>query len=70
MPANVVSLAFFLSAGQVMLLAGLVMGTGQAAGAFVGSHMVLRRGVGFIRVCFLCVVAVTLARLVYTTYLR
>lgn len=68
--SNVVSLLFFLAAGQVILVVGLIMGAGQAIGAFAGSHMVLTRGVRFVRVFFLVVVALTLARLIYTTYLR
>jgi uncharacterized membrane protein YfcA len=68
--SNIVSLIFFLAAGQVVVLVGLIMGVGQAIGAHIGSHMVLKRGIRFIRACFLCVVALTLCRLIYTTYLR
>ena len=68
--SNIVSLVFFLVAGQVVVLVGLIMGVGQALGAYIGSHMVLNRGIRFIRICFLCIVALTLARLIYTTYLR
>ncbi len=68
--SNLVALLFFLAAGQVLWLVGLLMGAGQALGAFIGAHLVLNRGIRFIRVFFLCVVALTLARLLYTTYLR
>ena len=68
--SNIVALVFFLVAGQVLLLVGLIMGAGQAIGAYIGAHLVLHRGIRFIRVFFLCVVALTLARLLYTTYLR
>jgi hypothetical protein len=68
--SNIVSLAVFLAAGQVAVSIGLVMAVGQTLGAVGGSHMVLSRGTRFIRVFFLVVVAITLARLVYTTYLQ
>lgn len=66
--SNVVSLGFFLAAGQVVFSAGLVMGAGQAIGAMIGAHTVITRGVRFIRVFFLAVVALTLAKLVHATY--
>jgi uncharacterized membrane protein YfcA len=67
--SNVVSLVTFLAGGQVVLLAGLLMGAGQVAGAWLGSHMVLRRGTGFVRGVFLCVVGATIAKLLWETYL-
>jgi uncharacterized protein len=68
--SNLVSLAFFAARGQVMVAAGLAMAIGQTLGAIAGSHMVLSRGVRFIRIFFLVVVGLTLARLIYTTYYR
>ncbi|MCU0610751.1 MAG: TSUP family transporter [Candidatus Eisenbacteria bacterium] len=67
--SNVVALATFAIGGHVVLVPGLAMGAGEVLGAYMGSHLVIRRGVGFIRVFFLTVVAVTLARLVYVTYI-
>jgi uncharacterized membrane protein YfcA len=67
--SNFVSLATFLMAGHVMIVAGLLMGLGQIAGAWLGSHIVLRRGTGFVRVLFLVVVAATIAKLLWDTYL-
>ncbi len=66
--SNLTALAFFMLGGNVLLVAGLVMGVGQVAGAFLGSHLVLARGTRFIRVFFLCVVAATLAKLAWDTY--
>ncbi|MCF7848222.1 MAG: TSUP family transporter, partial [Kiritimatiellales bacterium] len=66
--SNIVSLVFFLLGGNVLLKVGLVMGVGQVAGAFLGSHLVLQRGTRFIRIFFLSVVAVTIAKLVWDTY--
>lgn len=67
--SNASALVFFALGGNVLLLPGLAMGAGQVVGALAGSRLVMVRGVRFVRVFFLIVVAVTLARLVQTTYL-
>ncbi len=46
------------------------MGAGEVAGALMGSRLVILKGVRFVRVFFLIVVALTLARLVQTTYFQ
>jgi len=67
--SNIVSLVTFVAGGNVLLYLGLMMGTAQVFGAYVGSHLVLKRGTRFIRVFFLCVVAATIAKLLWSTYL-
>lgn len=67
--SNIVSLATFIVGGHVAVLAGVTMGVGQIIGAYAGSHLVLKRGTGFIRVFFLCVVAITIAKLLWKSYL-
>jgi uncharacterized protein len=66
--SNLASLVFFFTMGQVAINVGLVMAVGQMLGAIAGSHLVLSRGVRFIRIFFLAVVAITLARLIFATY--
>ena len=66
--SNIVSLAFFALHGNVVLLPGLAMGAGEVLGALLGSKLVIVRGVRFVRVFFLAVVAATLARVVWMTY--
>jgi uncharacterized protein len=66
--SNIVSLATFLVGGHVVVLAGLAMGMAQILGAYLGSHLVLKRGTRLVRVFFLCVVAVTIAKLLWSTY--
>jgi uncharacterized membrane protein YfcA len=66
--SNIVSLGAFFAGHHVVLSAGLLMGTGQMLGAFLGSRLVIRKGTGFVRVFFMVVVAATLAKLVYSTY--
>ncbi|MEM9158491.1 MAG: TSUP family transporter [Verrucomicrobiota bacterium] len=66
--SNLAALIFFLYYGAVVIPVGIAMGLAQMAGAWLGSHMVLTRGVGFIRIFFLVVVAATILRMAYTTY--
>ncbi len=62
--SNIVSFAVFAYAGLMLWGLGVVMGIGQIAGAYLGSTLVHRRDVGFVRVFFLVVVAVTIVRLI------
>lgn len=66
--SNIVALIMFLVGGHVVLIAGFVMGFAQMLGAFIGSHLVLRRGTAFVRVFFLSVVAITIAKLLWSTF--
>lgn len=47
--SNIASLLFFALAGQVIWQVGLPMGIAQMAGAWVGSHLVIRHGTRLIR---------------------
>ncbi len=62
--SNVVALSVFICSGLVIWSAGIAMGLGQVVGAFCGSTLVSRKEVHFIRVFFLCVVALTIIKLV------
>ncbi len=66
--SNIVSLVTFMIGGHVVILVGLAMGIGQALGAYIGSHLVINRGTRFIRTFFLSVVAVTIAKLLWSAY--
>jgi len=61
--SNIVSLAVFLYAGLVIWSVGIAMGMGQILGAFLGSTLVHKKEVKFIRVFFLIVVGVTILKL-------
>ena len=63
--SNIVALVFFALAGKVLLLLGLVMAAGQISGAFIGSRLVIRSRVRFIRLFFLGVTAILILRLLY-----
>lgn len=61
--SNIVSLAVFIYSGLVLWTAGLIMGMGQIIGAYLGSTLVSKREVHFIRIFFLIVVAATIIKL-------
>ena len=68
--SNLSSLLFFLLAGRVLFLPGLVMGAGQLLGARAGSRMVMRQGTRFIRPIFLTVVFALTGKLLFDAYWR
>ena len=67
--SNFVALIFFIIGGKVLFLVGICMGTGQIIGAFAGSRLVILRDTTFVRGFFILVVAITLIKLLYTSYL-
>lgn len=68
--SNFVSLVIFLFSGNVLFFIGILMGFGQIFGAFVGSSMVVKKEVTFIRTFFLFVVGVTILKLIYDSWLK
>jgi uncharacterized protein len=66
--SNVASVALFSYAGLMNYPAGITMGAGQIIGGQLGSNMVMRKGVRFIRPIFLTIVTLTLIRLVWVNY--
>ena len=68
--SNITALIFFAIGGKILLLPGLVMAGGQFSGAFLGSKLVIRSGVKFIRIFFLLVTAATILRLIYTSFFQ
>lgn len=66
--SNIVALIFFLSVGQVRFVEGIVMGVGQFIGARVGSKLVIKRGVAFIRPVFITMVLALVGRLIYQNF--
>ena len=67
--SNIVSLSIFIYAGLVVWLAGLIMGVGQVIGAFLGSSLVHKKEIKFIRTFFLIIVALTIIKLIWQHYI-
>lgn len=61
--SNLGALAFFLAAGEVLIVPGLIMGAAAALGAWMGARTTLRRGAGLIRPLVIIVALVMAARL-------
>ncbi len=61
--SNLAALSYFIPAGHVLWGVGALMAAANIAGAWVGSHMAIRRGAGFVRSLFLCVLVGLIAKL-------
>ncbi|MBW1893484.1 MAG: TSUP family transporter [Deltaproteobacteria bacterium] len=67
--SNIIALIFFIIGNNVMYTAGIIMGIGQMLGAYTGSNLVVLKGVKFIRVFFLAVIALTIIKMAVSVYL-
>ena len=66
--SNIVALVFFIWAGQVLFVEGLLMGVAQFIGARIGANLVTLKGAKFIRPVFITVVLLITAKLLYQNY--
>ena len=53
---NIAAIALFALKGEVWWQIGLMMAAANVAGSFVGSHLALKHGAGFVRWTFVLVV--------------
>ncbi len=60
---NLGAIAFFLPSGHILVGLGLILGLSNMVGGYLGARMAVRQGAGFIRVVFLTVVFVLIAKL-------
>ena len=65
--SNFAALAYFAPTGHVMWSIAVLMGIANISGAWVGSHMAISRGAGFIRILFLFVLTALIAKLGWDT---
>lgn len=59
---NLSAISFFASNGPILWAVGLTMAACNLAGAYVGTHLALKHGAGFIRKAFLGVVSVLIVK--------
>lgn len=59
---NLSAITFFASNGPILWKVGLVMAACNLAGSWIGTHLALKHGAGFIRKAFLAVVVVLIAK--------
>jgi len=64
---NAAALAWFIPTGHVLYRAALPMAVANFAGSWCGAHLALKRGSGFVRLFFMGVVALLLARMIWDT---
>lgn len=64
---NLGALIFFVPNGAVIWSLGLIVGTANLVGAYIGARMAVARGSGFIRVIFIVVVGALVIRLGWQT---
>ncbi|HEX9951137.1 MAG TPA: TSUP family transporter [Rubricoccaceae bacterium] len=62
---NVAALAVFIAAGHVLWAVALPMAACNLAGGLAGSRLALRHGAGFVRIAFVAVLSLLLARLLW-----
>ena len=66
---NAAALIVFGLSGSVLWLLGFLLAAFNIAGAFVGARTAIARGSSFVRIVFLCVVALLIIRLIWDVWL-
>lgn len=65
---NVAAIAYFVPRGHVIPALVLPMAIANVTGGWLGAHMAIRRGSGFVRIVFLVVVGLLLTRFAYDIF--
>jgi uncharacterized protein len=60
---NVAAISFFLFGGHIQWQIAIPVGAANMIGSYAGSHMAMKKGSGFIRVFFICIVLLLIVRL-------
>lgn len=63
---NVAALMFFIPSGHVFYSIALPMAVFNMLGSYTGTWVAIKRGAGFVRILFLCLLIVLIAKLAYT----
>ena len=66
--SNITALTFFAIGGKMVFIPGFVMAAGEIAGATLGSKMVIKNGVKFIKPFFYTIVVIIIISLFYKHY--
>lgn len=64
---NLAAIGYFMPNGYYIPLAAVVMATGNIFGSFIGTHLALRHGSGFVRRVFLLVVGALIVKFAWDT---
>ena len=63
--SNIAALIMFLILGEVVFTYGLIMGISMIAGAYFGTKFSLNRGTKFVRMLFIIMTSVLIAKNIY-----
>lgn len=66
--SNFAALAYFIPTGHVLWGVALAMAVANVSGAWLGSHIAIKRGAGFIRILFLGVLVGLIAKLGWDSF--
>lgn len=65
---NLAAIAYFVPNGFFLPLAAVIMATANIGGSFIGTHLALRHGSGFVRKVFLAVVCALIVKFAWDTF--
>jgi uncharacterized membrane protein YfcA len=68
--ASLAAIGFFVPNGFFLPLAAAVMAVANIGGSFIGTHLALRHGSGFVRRVFLAVVGALIAKFAWDTFVQ
>jgi len=66
--SNITALIFFAIGGKLVIIPGFIMGAGEILGATIGSKLVIKNGVKFIKPFFYTIVVIIIISLFYKHY--
>lgn len=65
---NLAAIGYFVPNGFYLPFAALIMATANIGGSFIGTHLALRHGSGFVRQVFLAVVGALIVKFAWDTF--
>ena len=65
---NLAAIAYFLPNGFFLPVAAVIMAVANVGGSFIGTHLALRHGSGFVRQVFLIVVCALIVKFAWDTF--
>jgi uncharacterized membrane protein YfcA len=66
--ANLAAIGYFVPNGFFLPLAAAVMASANVGGSFIGTHLALRHGSGFVRRVFLAVISALIVKFAWDTF--
>ncbi|MFL5754160.1 MAG: sulfite exporter TauE/SafE family protein, partial [Bacteroidia bacterium] len=67
---NIAALCFFISNGQIVFQVAIPVAVFNMAGSVLGTNMAIKKGSGFIRIAFLAVICIFIAKMTWDVLTR